>query len=60
MKKRLKGDDIRRIREELHLTQARFADAVGVVDKAIVSRWESGKHRPHLIYRQRIAELADG
>jgi len=36
---------IQRARQRKHLTQAQVAEALGV-DRAAVSRWESGEHFP--------------
>jgi DNA-binding transcriptional regulator YiaG len=46
-----------RIRQELHLTQARLAEQIGAAGKAVVYQWESGKRKPSLAFWTRIEEL---
>jgi putative transcriptional regulator len=38
----MRGDELRNIREQLHLTQKQFADAIGVSSNT-VARWERGE-----------------
>lgn len=47
--------DLRRARGIL--TQAELAEMVGV-DPVTVSRWETGRREPDILYRQRLMELA--
>ena len=47
------GEDIRREREELGLTQGELADLLGVALDT-VSRWEIGQRIPHPLVRRAI------
>ena len=40
------GPELRFLRHVLHLTGAKFARAIDLSDKTVVSRWENGKTRP--------------
>ncbi len=48
-----------RIRQELHLTQARLAEQIGAASKAVVYQWESGKRKPSPVFWRRIQELIE-
>lgn len=48
---------IRTLRESMGLTQAEFADRVGV-KQSTISRWESGKETPEYGFRVELAKLA--
>jgi transcriptional regulator with XRE-family HTH domain len=52
------NENIRIIRQNLGLSQARFAAEVGV-DQMTISRWERGVSRPRAHYRQRIRALME-
>jgi DNA-binding transcriptional regulator YiaG len=59
--KNLYGDEIRAIRQRLHLTQQRLADLLGVRRNS-VTRWELGTlgiKRSALILLRRLAADAD-
>ena len=47
---------IRKARKEMHLSQDRFAEALGVSRRS-PARWESGSTRPHPRHLERIAEV---
>jgi len=47
------GDDIRRVRESLGLTQGQLADLLGVALNT-VSRWEIGRRTPHTLVQKAI------
>ena len=48
------GDNIKRMREERHLTQQQLADKL-YVSRQTVCRWENGSRCPDLIMAKRIA-----
>ncbi len=52
------GAAIKRLREGKNLTQAQFAEKIGVSDKA-VSKWETGKGFPDITLLTPIAEALD-
>lgn len=52
-------DTLRRIRHALRLTQAEFADRLGVV-AATVSAWEQGRNTIPRWHAVRIEEMAKG
>ena len=49
-------DDIKKIRKELLLTQAEFAEKLGVSFET-VNRWENGKHAPTMKAKRKIKKL---
>jgi ribosome-binding protein aMBF1 (putative translation factor) len=51
------ADQIRRIRQQLGLTQAQLAARVGAARKAVVYQWESRKRCPSPLFWQRIRDL---
>ena len=48
---------IRTVRQDLGLSQARFADLVGAAQKAVVYQWESRKRCPSPVFWLRIEGL---
>lgn len=50
------GTELRARRERLRITQAQLAQMLGV-DHSCVSHWETGKHTPHSVIRERIDDL---
>ena len=55
---RISGEDIARIRRNLNLTQAVFAQLLGV-DRSCVNRWERGRVRPSLRTMYKIVPFRD-
>ena len=53
------AQDVRAIRQALHLTQAAFADAVGVKVNT-VKQWEGGRYAPSTGYQQALRTLVAG
>ena len=51
-------DDIKKIREDLLLTQKEFAKKVGVSFET-VNRWENGKHEPTMKAKRKIKRLLE-
>lgn len=51
-------DDIRALRRDLGLTQAKLAELLGVTP-AVVSRWENGHAKPTNSNRKQLLLLAD-
>lgn len=43
-------------RRTLGMTQRELADALGVY-QATVAKWETGRHKPHRVYREKLAVL---
>lgn len=56
----LSGDSIKRIRKELNLSQAAFAERLGAGSATTVCRWERKLNRPHHLFVERIKELQRG
>lgn len=52
------GDRIRKVRDDLGLSQQQFADQLGV-DRKTVSNWESEKNRPRRRDLMMISSVAD-
>ena len=50
------GQLIRRLRQELNLTQKQIADKMGISDKA-VSKWERGHGMPDISFLSELSEL---
>ena len=48
------GEQIRRVRRQLGVTQAQFAARVGAACKAVVYQWEAGKRCPSPLFWQKI------
>ena len=55
---RISGEDIARIRRNLNLTQAVFAQLLGV-DRSCVNRWERGRVRPSQRTMYKIVPFRD-
>lgn len=51
--------EIHTLRLTLGLTQNEFAQRVGVSSFVIVSRWETGAHKPSRMALQRLRALAE-
>lgn len=51
-------DDIKKLREDLLLTQKEFAKKIGVSFET-VNRWENGKHEPTMKAKRKIKRLLD-
>ena len=54
---RLGGREIRFLRHVLAFTGSEFADALGLSDKSVVSRWETGRARPGDFTEKTIRQL---
>ncbi|HEV7587806.1 MAG TPA: helix-turn-helix transcriptional regulator [Longimicrobium sp.] len=57
MPRRLMGQTIRGIRNRLGMSQAEFAEALGVENGAAVSRWEKGQSQPEYGTLAKIATM---
>jgi len=57
--KRWTADEVKALREELHVTQEELARAVGV-SFATLSRWENGHNLPSRLACDKLTELANG
>ena len=53
-----KKEDIKQLRESLLLTQAEFAEKLGVSFET-VNRWENGKHEPTMKMKRKLKKLQD-
>lgn len=49
---------IRRLRRQMHLTQAALARKLGAANKAVIYQWESRKRCPSPVFWQRVEALA--
>lgn len=56
----LSGDSVKRIRKELNLSQAEFAERLGAGSKTTVCRWERGLNKPHILFVEKMKELRRG
>ncbi len=54
----MNSESIKRLRKSLKLTQATFADRLGVA-KYTIYRWEAGKCNPHPIFIKMMQELKE-
>ena len=50
-------NQLRRLRQELRLTQSEFARRIGAVGEAVVYQWETRKRRLSPVFWQRVLEL---
>ena len=50
--------DIKKVREQLGLTAEELAQRLGV-SVTTISRWETGRHKPSKLARNRIKEVVD-
>ena len=51
---------LRRLRQQLQVSQADLADRIGAAGKAVVYQWESRKRTPSPVLWQRVLELKAG
>ena len=51
------ANQIRRVRQQLGLTQTQLAARVGAARKAVIYQWESRKRCPSPLFWQRIQDL---
>lgn len=52
----LNPGELRRLRQKLYLSQEQMAALVGVCG-ATVHRWETGRHRPSLLAREKLVAV---
>ncbi len=52
----LSAGDLLRLRQKLGLTQATLARLLGV-NYVTISRWESGRHRPSALAREKLVRM---